>query len=107
MISNAQLLQLAIATPLVAALIIGLGLPKRFSIKLAAVAFTLPALIALWLWAKFPAEGAQHYQFLSTMDTGLSGFGLSLKLDIPGLPRPRLNSNHHILPPAVFFFLIK
>ncbi|HKB57777.1 MAG TPA: NADH-quinone oxidoreductase subunit M [Lacunisphaera sp.] len=88
MISNAQLLQLAIATPLVAALIIGLGLPKRFSIKLAAVAFTLPALIALWLWAKFPAEGAQHYQFLSTMDTGLSGFGLSLKLGLNGIALP-------------------
>jgi NADH-quinone oxidoreductase subunit M len=88
MISNAQLLQLAIATPLVAALIIGLGLPKRFSIKLAAVAFTLPALIALWLWAKFPAEGAQHYQFLSTVDTGLSGFGLSLKLGLNGISLP-------------------
>ncbi len=47
--SNAQLLQLAIATPLVAALVIALGLPKRFATKLALVAFAVPVAIALWL----------------------------------------------------------
>lgn len=88
MLTNPQLLQFAIATPLVAALAIGLGLPKRFSTKLAVVAFTVPMLIALWLWAKFPAEGAQHYQFLSSVDTGLSGFGLSLKLGLNGISLP-------------------
>jgi NADH-quinone oxidoreductase subunit M len=86
--SNAQLLQLAIATPLVAALIIACGLPKRFSTKLAAVAFTLPVLIALWLWAKFPAEGAQNYSFLSTTYTGLGGLGISLKLGLNGIALP-------------------
>jgi NADH-quinone oxidoreductase subunit M len=86
--SNAQLLQLAIATPLGAALIIALGLPKRFSTKLAAVAFTVPALIALWLWSQFPAEGAQHYQFLSTLDTGLSAYGINLKLGLNGIALP-------------------
>lgn len=35
MSDNALLLQLAIATPLLAALVIGLGLPKRFATKLA------------------------------------------------------------------------
>ena len=85
---NAQLLQLSIATPLVAALIIALGLPKRYSTKLAAAAFAVPALIALWLWSEFPAEGAQNYQFLSTVDTGLSGLGLSLKLGLNGIALP-------------------
>ncbi len=87
-LSNAQLLQLAIATPLVAAVIIACGLPKRFSTKLAAVAFTLPALIALWLWSQFPAEGADQYAYLSTADTGLAAFGISLKLGLNGIALP-------------------
>ena len=87
-LSNAQLLQLAIATPLVAALVIALGLPKRFATKLAAVAFALPALIALWLWAQFPAEGAQNYHFLSSLDTGLARFGITLKLGLNGIALP-------------------
>lgn len=86
--SNAQLLQLAIATPLGAALVIALGLPKRFATKLAAAAFTVPALIALWLWSQFPAEGAQHYQFLSTHDLGLGAFGITLKLGLNGIALP-------------------
>jgi len=88
MFSNAQLLPLAIATPLGAALVIALGLPKRFAVKLAAVAFAVPALIALWLWSQFPAEGAQNYQFLSSTDTGLGGFGISLKLGLNGIALP-------------------
>jgi NADH-quinone oxidoreductase subunit M len=88
MFSNAQLLQLAIATPLVAAVIIACGLPKRFSTRLAAVAFTLPALIALWLWAQFPAVDAQNYAFLSTTDTGLGNHGISLKLGLNGIALP-------------------
>ena len=86
--SNASLLQLAIVTPLGAALVIALGLPKRFATKLAAAAFALPALIALWLWSQFPAEGAQNYQFLSSLDTGLASFGISLKLGLNGIALP-------------------
>ncbi len=88
MLSNAQLLQLAIATPLGAALIIACGLPKRFSTKLAAVAFALPAVIALWLWAQFPAENAHNYSYLSTTYTGLSDFGITLKLGLNGIALP-------------------
>ncbi|MBI2815013.1 MAG: NADH-quinone oxidoreductase subunit M [Opitutae bacterium] len=88
MLSNAQFLQLAIATPLGAALIIACGLPKRFAVKLAAVAFTLPALIALWLWSQFPAENAHQYSFLSTTYTGLADFGISLKLGLNGIALP-------------------
>ena len=83
-----QLLQFAIATPLVAALIIALGLPKRFSTKLAALAFTIPSLIALWLWWKFPAEGGGHYQYLSSVDMGLGKFGIHLKLGLNGIALP-------------------
>ena len=88
MSDNAQLLQLAIATPLVAALVIALGLPKRFATKLALVAFVVPALIALWLWKAFPAEGAQHYSYLSSVDTGLSSWGINLKLGLNGIALP-------------------
>jgi NADH-quinone oxidoreductase subunit M len=86
--SNAQLLQLAIATPLVAAVIIACGLPKRFATKLAAAAFTLPAIIALWLWSQFPAEGAHNYAFLSTTYTGLANLGITLKLGLNGIALP-------------------
>ncbi len=86
--SNAQLLQLAIATPLVAALIIALGLPKRFSTKLAAVAFVVPALIGLWLWKEFPAAAGSRYVFQSNVNTGLEIFGISLKLGLNGVSLP-------------------
>lgn len=85
---NAQLLQLAVATPLGAALLIACGLPKRFAVKLAAVAFTVPALIALWLWSRFPAENAHQYAYLSTTYTGLSAFGITLKLGLNGIALP-------------------
>lgn len=85
---NALLLQLAIATPLVAALVIGLGLPKRFSTKLAAAAFVLPAAIALWLWSQFPAADGAAYHFVSNTNTGLQAFGLSLKLGLNGVSLP-------------------
>src|SRR4051812_6066409 len=85
---NAHLLQFAIATPLVAALVIALGLPKRFATKLALVAFIVPVLIALWLWSVFPAEGAQNYHYLSAVDTGLTNWGISLKLGLNGISLP-------------------
>jgi NADH-quinone oxidoreductase subunit M len=58
--SDAHLLQLAIATPLGAALVIALGLPKRYSTKLAGVAFAVPALIALWLWKDSRRRGRRE-----------------------------------------------
>ncbi|MEI6105371.1 MAG: NADH-quinone oxidoreductase subunit M [Opitutae bacterium] len=85
---NPHLLQLAVATPLVAALIIGLGLPKRFSTKLAGAAFLAQALIALWLWSVYPAEGGADYHFLSSVDTGLGRFGINLKLGLNGIALP-------------------
>ena len=46
-------LLLAIATPLAVALAIALGLPKRWSVRLAYVGFGVPALVSLWLWSQF------------------------------------------------------
>jgi NADH-quinone oxidoreductase subunit M len=86
--SNALLLQLAIATPLLAALVIGLGLPKRFATKLAAIAFIWPALIAVWLWKQFPTDAGNAYQFTSAHDTGLAGFGIALRLGLNGVSLP-------------------
>jgi len=88
MLSNALLLQLAIATPLGAALVIALGLPKRFATKLASAAFVLPALAALVLWSKYPAEGGSRYHYLSSLDLGLGAFGINLKLGLNGIALP-------------------
>jgi NADH-quinone oxidoreductase subunit M len=88
MSDHAQLLQLAIATPLVAALVIALGLPKRFATKLALLAFVVPAVIALWLWQVFPAEGGHDYHYLSSRDLGLASWGITLKLGLNGLGLP-------------------
>jgi NADH-quinone oxidoreductase subunit M len=86
--TNALLLQLAIATPLAAALAIALGLPKRLAVPVAGAAFTLPAAIALWLWSRFPAAAGGAYQFLSNTPTGLQGFGISLRLGLNGISLP-------------------
>lgn len=86
--ANAILLQIAVATPLAAALVIACGLPKRYATKLAAFAFALPAAIALWLWAQFPGQAAADYQFLSSLDTGLGRFGIRLSLGLNGVSLP-------------------
>ena len=88
MSDNASLLQLAIATPLVGALFIALGLPKRFAAAVASVAFVVPAGIALWLWSQFPADAGAAYQFTSNVGTGLQAFGISLKLGLNGVSLP-------------------
>jgi len=85
---NAQLLQIAIATPLISALVIGLGLPKRLSVKLAAVAFIVPALISVWLWSQFRAGADTGYDFTSNCSTGLAQFGIGLKLGLNGISLP-------------------
>lgn len=86
---NIDLLLLSIATPLAVALAIALGLPKRFSVKLAYVGFGVPTLIALYLWSQY--NGApQHegYAFWSNYDTGLGSLGISLQLGLNGISLP-------------------
>src|SRR3954463_318387 len=82
-------LLLSIATPLAVAVAIALGLPKRFSVKLAYIGFGLPAIIALYLWAQF-AAAPQHYTyaFYTKYHTGLENFGVSLTLGLNGISMP-------------------
>src|SRR5882672_9617654 len=79
---------LAIATPLAVATAIALGLPKRYSVKLAYLGFGAPALIALWCWATFPADNGANYAFLHRYSTGLDTFGIKLALGLNGISLP-------------------
>jgi len=82
-------LLLAIAAPLAVALAIALGLPKRWSVRLAYLGFGLPFLLALDAWWHFGgAPKADGYAFLSDYSTGLDGLGISLKLGLNGIALP-------------------
>ncbi len=82
-------LLLSIATPLVVALVIALGLSERWSARLALVGFGWPAVIALWCWWQYAsAPQVQGYAFLRKYSTGLDGLGISLKLGLNGISLP-------------------
>src|SRR5204862_4683191 len=49
-------LLISIATPLALALLIALGLPKRWSVRLSYVAFAVPLLLALHTWRYFAEQ---------------------------------------------------
>ena len=54
-------LLLSIATPLALALLIALGLPKRWSVRLSYVAFAVPLLMALHAWWQFSTRAADRW----------------------------------------------
>jgi NADH-quinone oxidoreductase subunit M len=82
-------LLLAIVAPLGLALAIGLGLPKRWSVRLAYVAFAVPALVALRLWWNFADTPKQDgYAYLTHYSTGLDTLGIGLKLGLNGISLP-------------------
>ena len=82
-------LLLSIATPLALALAIALGLPKRWSMRLAYAAFAMPALLALDVWTRFAAAPKDHgYAFLTRYSTGLDDLGISLHLGLNGISLP-------------------
>jgi len=83
-----DLLLLSIATPLAVALAIGLGLPKRHSVKLAYLGFGVPALIAVWLWSQFPGNPGESYVFMTRYNTGLQDLGITLALGLNGISMP-------------------
>lgn len=90
---NSNLILLAIAVPLAAALILALGLPERHATKLAAVAFGVPAAVALWLWSQFPAyadipAGHLGFAFYSLHALGLERIGIHLTLGLNGVSLP-------------------
>ncbi|HEU5078160.1 MAG TPA: NADH-quinone oxidoreductase subunit M [Opitutaceae bacterium] len=87
--NSEHLLLLSIAAPLVVALAIALGLPKRFSVKLAYLGFGVPALIALYLWSQYgAAPQSDGYAFRTAYDTGLRSFGIQLSLGLNGISLP-------------------
>src|SRR4051812_42681091 len=82
-------LLVSIATPLVLALLIALGLPKRWSVRLSYIAFTIPLLMALHAWWYFTeASQTDGYAFLTSYSTGLDGIGIALKLGLNGISMP-------------------
>jgi NADH-quinone oxidoreductase subunit M len=83
-------LLLSVAAPLSLAVAIALGLPKRWVIRLAYVAFAVPALLAIGVWWNFAeaAKEAHGYAFVTRYSTGLDGFGIGLKLGINGISLP-------------------
>src|SRR5690606_10832666 len=86
---SVDLLLVSILTPLVLALAITLGLPKRIATKLAYVAFGLPAVIAVYLWTQFGAAPQEaSYAFVSRYATGLQGHGITLTLGLNGISMP-------------------
>jgi NADH-quinone oxidoreductase subunit M len=85
-------LLLSIAAPLSLAVAIALGLPKRWVVRLAYVAFAVPALLSIWVWWHFggaPKE-SHGYAFVTRYSTGLDGYGIGLKLGINGISLPLL-----------------
>ncbi len=82
-------LLLAIAAPLAVALAIALGLPKRWSLKLAYAGFAVPFLCALDVWWHFNhAPKADGYAYLARYSTGLDGLGIGLVLGVNGIAMP-------------------
>ncbi len=85
-------LLVSIAAPLALALLIGLGLPKRWSVRLSYIAFAIPLLLALHAaWHFGAATKSSGYAFLTTYSTGLDtvgNLGISLKLGLNGISMP-------------------
>jgi len=79
----------AIAVPLVIALLIGLGLPKRWSVRLSYVGFLAPLLSALhvwWYYSSVPQNAG--FAFYHTYSTGLDSLGIGLKFGVNGISMP-------------------
>jgi len=89
MILSCNPLLLAIAAPLAVALAIALGLPKRWSLRLAYAGFAAPLLLALDVWWHFNAvPKVDGYAYLARYSTGLDGLGIGLKLGVNGIALP-------------------
>ena len=79
----------SIAIPLALALLIALGLPKRWSVRLSYIAFAVPLLLGLHAWWHFAdMPKTSGYAFLTNYSTGLESIGISLKLGLNGISMP-------------------
>ncbi len=84
------LLPVAIATPLVCALLL-LGGPKywgRAVRMIARVGFIVPAVIAVFLWLRYDPNVPGGYDFVSRTGLGLEGLGITLHLGLDGVSLP-------------------
>ena len=83
-------LLVSIAAPLVLALAIAGGLPKRWAVRLAYVAFAIPVLMALHVWFYFgeAAKESHGYAYLTHYSTGLDAYGIGLTLGLNGIALP-------------------
>jgi NADH-quinone oxidoreductase subunit M len=86
---SSDFLLLSLAAPLVVALAIACGLPKRWSVRLAYLGFAVPALTALYAWCQFAdATTYDGYAYFTQYSTGLDGIGIGLKLGLNGISLP-------------------
>ena len=87
---SSLLLPLAIATPLVCALIL-LGGKNYWGQAVRAIAFVgfvVPALVSLWCWYSYAPSIPGGYDFISRRPMGLEGLGITLHLGLNGIALP-------------------
>jgi NADH-quinone oxidoreductase subunit M len=85
------LLPLAIAAPLLAAVVLlfgGKALGMGGSRGVATLGFLVPAMIGVWLWSGYAPTVPGGYAFLSRYDLGLEGWGIRLHLGLNGVALP-------------------
>jgi len=87
---SSLLLPLAIATPLVCALILlgGKNYWGRAVRAIATIGFVVPALVSLWCWYSYAPSIPGGYDFISRRPMGLEGLGITLHLGLNGIALP-------------------
>ncbi|MBC2600775.1 complex I subunit 4 family protein [Puniceicoccus vermicola] len=91
MVFDSTLLLLAILIPLFGGLtLLGFRNLSASVVRLVALTgFTLPLLIAIWLYFMFAgADQVDGYRFFTELDTGLGFFGINLTLGLNGISLP-------------------
>ena len=89
-IPNSVLLEIAIAAPLVCALLLvgGKSLPGGLVRGIARLGFLVPAALGFWLWYRYAPASAGGYDFESVTPLGLERFGIRLHLGLNGVSLP-------------------
>ncbi len=85
------LLHAAILVPLLGAVALLLGgraLGGGAVKGVALAGFSVPAVISLWLWISYAADGETGYAFVSSINTGLQHWGIQLTLGLNGISLP-------------------
>jgi NADH-quinone oxidoreductase subunit M len=90
MFDLANLLPIAIAAPLAAAVVLALGgwLPDRLRHLVALAGFAMPAACAISIWINYPAPADGGFTLVSNYSTGLDALGISLRLGLNGVSMP-------------------